>query len=148
MPKTDTHHPQAWLLATLLHAGTGLSPVQLQKTLFLLGKRRSKAMGRGFYEFEAYHYGPFCPQVYRDAEDLAGFGYIEIDETNGRRLRKYQLTEQGVKLATNTAATLDPEAVEYLKRLVAWVKPLSFHQLVRAIYHEYPEMRANSVFQG
>src|SRR5439155_6656754 len=50
----------AWVLLALLAAeGHSLTPVQLQKCLFLLGSRRPKDVGRDFYHFRPYDYGPF-----------------------------------------------------------------------------------------
>ena len=37
---------------------------------------------------------------------------------------------------------------EYISRVFQWVRALSFEQLVRAIYAQYPEMKENSVFRA
>ncbi|MEO6022952.1 MAG: hypothetical protein ABIP64_07525, partial [Burkholderiales bacterium] len=60
-----------WTLLVLAKAGE-LQPVQLQKSLFLLGRNLNEhqlATGN-FYNFEAYDYGPFSSGIYADAEML------------------------------------------------------------------------------
>ena len=61
--------PKDWTLLVLASAGGPLSPVQLQKTLFLIDRNLSRAQ-RGvtrFYNFRAYDYGPFDSAIYTDA---------------------------------------------------------------------------------
>ncbi len=64
--------PQDWtLLAISAAKGRGLSPIQLQKSLFLLERRLSKEeLGEQFYEFVPYNYGPFDVKIYQDAKYL------------------------------------------------------------------------------
>src|SRR5947209_2707195 len=65
-----------WTLLAICSAnGNGLSPVQLQKALFLLSREMPNAVGN-FYHFTAYHYGPFDRAVYDDAERLAADGMV------------------------------------------------------------------------
>ena len=45
------------------------------------------------------------------------------------------------------AGVLPAEAQSFLTRLGTWVRSLGFKELVSAIYREFPEMRANSVFR-
>jgi len=42
---------------------------------------------------------------------------------------------------------MDPQAVDYLKRLVCWARSLSFEHLIRAVYEAYPETRVKSIFR-
>lgn len=138
-----------WTLLAIATAKTkGLSPVQLQKTLFLLGKEMSDAVARtGFYDFEPYHYGPFDRAVYTDAVQLAKGGEVEITQRAGENWNSYVATRDG-EIRASWLAREVPAAVAYLDRLVEWVQSQSFQGLVTAIYAKYPEMRANSVFQG
>lgn len=46
------------------------TPVQVQKTMFLMRQEAPALVGSGFYEFEAYNYGPFNAQIYNDLESL------------------------------------------------------------------------------
>src|SRR5437773_8648050 len=62
-----------WLLVALTEAGDrGLSPVQIQKTMFLFKNGTDRVLDEDqFYDFRPYNYGPFDSQIYRDLEDLA-----------------------------------------------------------------------------
>ena len=141
---------QHWtLLAICAAKGQGLSPVQLQKSLFLLGRRLSKEeLGEDFYEFVPYNYGPFDVKIYHDAEGLEELRLITITQPTGYRWKSYQATPFVVELAAKLRTEVLPHALAYLDEVVAWVHGLSFRDLVRAIYEAYPEFRANSVFQG
>lgn len=140
--------PSRWIVLALAKAeGHSLTPVQLQKSLFLLGERRAKAVQKPFYRFRPYDYGPFDAHVYHDADALAAEGLLVVDQSRGRSLREYRLTEEGVAVAQALEAETPDEALNYLGEVVPWAQRLSFNELVRAVYDEYPKMRANSVFQ-
>jgi uncharacterized protein YwgA len=134
------------MLAISSSKGRGLSPVQLQKVLFLLGKELPLVVGGDFYQFEPYNYGPFDKGVYQDAEGLSYAGYVSI--SNSGRLTEYSATPEGLKYAEEIRARAPQRGIEYLGKIVGWAQSLSFSALVRAIYQKYPEYRANSVFQG
>lgn len=138
-----------WTLLVIAAAKKrGLSPVQLQKSLFLLGQRLDNSiLGNDFYTFEPYNYGPFDVTVYQDAERLATDGLVVISRTPERRWALYQSTEDGSEAAERLRRNVPDFWLRYADRLVAWVQHLSFRDLVRAIYAEYPEYRANSVFR-
>src|SRR5437879_13456561 len=114
--------PQDWtLLAISAAKGRGLSPIQLQKSLFLLERRLSKEeLGEDFYEFIPYNYGPFDVKIYQDAETLEEIGLINITQSDARRWRSYQATQSGLELATSLRAKASPHAVAYLDEVVAW----------------------------
>jgi hypothetical protein len=137
MTRTD------WLLLTLEAAGAkGLTPVQLQKTLFLL--RSSLPLGAGFYKFQPYNYGPFSASIYRDAESLKQAGLVDIKAEGSSRI--YLLTPAGSMQAKCLA--VQSNVSEYVRSVVSWAQSLSFAQLVRAIYAKYPQYRENSIFNG
>jgi hypothetical protein len=136
------------LLAICTANGQGLSPVQLQKTLFLLGRELPDTVAPAYYEFKPYHYGPFDSTVYSDADRLAEAGYVAITQRDGESWSRYLATAQGCERAETLKQEAPPAAVAYLQRVVEWALRQSFQQLVRSIYAKYPEMRANSVFQG
>jgi hypothetical protein len=139
---------QDWTLLAICAADArGLSPVQLQKTLFLLGKAMPQVVGGGFYKFAPYHYGPFDRAVYTDAEQLAHSGEVEITQREGENWNRYIPTRDG-EIRASFLQREAPEAAKYLNELVGWVQQQSFQSLVAAIYEKYPEMRTNSVFQG
>lgn len=138
-----------WLKMVLWAAnGKPLSPVQLQKTLFLLGKTAPHVVGDEYYEFIPYNYGPFDADIYADAEQLQWQGLVSIDAPAGQRWKSYSLTQTGAEKAEVLAGTLPVEAKDYLAKLVQWVLRLDFRTLLQYIYSKYPTYRANSVFQG
>jgi len=137
----------ATLLAIYLAEGKGLSPVQIQKTLFLLGKEMPQAVAADFYQFKPYNFGPFDRAVYSDAEQLAKDGEIEIKQRPGENWNRYVISQDGAIRASYLAREV-PQTATYLETLVEWVQRQTFEGLITAIYEKYPEMRANSVFQG
>lgn len=135
-----------WLLLTIgFGHEKGLTPVQLQKSLFLLGRGFAGQLGEGFYEFTPYNYGPFNADIYRGAETLQQNAQVEIRRTS--RWPQYFLTSDGKRKVEEILMVAPPDVSDYLRRVVEWTQSLSFPALVRAIYAKYPEFKANSVFQ-
>ena len=135
--------PSDWILLALYVAGkNSLQPVQLQKSLFIMGEKRHP--GGEFYHFEPYHYGPFSRQIYDDADALARDGWITI-VPEARNLRRYDLTPRGWLRAQELLQKYKPDH-ETLKAYTRWVQSLGFRQLVSAIYEHFPQYKANSVF--
>jgi hypothetical protein len=137
-----------WLLLALACADdSGLSPVQLQKVLFVLGREMPNIAGDRYYEFNPYHYGPFDANVYRDATWLSVQGLVSVS-TDESALRHYSITHLGQARASKLRGGATAAALDYLTRVVAWAQGLSFSQLVKSIYAHYPETSVNSVFRG
>lgn len=137
-----------WILIALQAADRScLSPVQLQKSLFVLGERRSEALSGPFYDFRPYHYGPFDADIYRDSDNLAAHGLIEIHRVRNASVRVYSLSADGREAAARVTTLIPATAVRYLSEVVLWAQSLTFDELVRAIYDAYPAMRANSIFR-
>jgi len=136
------------LLVIAAAGDTGLTPVQVMKSLFVISKSGFADLPSNFYPFFAYNYGPFHPDVYRDVEALVNEGLvIEIREA-GRNWSKYAIAPAGIQYAENLKGQIASELSDYINAVANWVRSLTFDQLLRAIYAEYPEMRENSVFQG
>ena len=145
MPKAITRADV--LLAALSHApGHTLTPVQVQKAMFLVSQEAKKVAPRDFYTFEKYNYGPFNSAIYQDLESLAQNGLIVIDRPPDTRVRCYRLTRAGTTAAKASTQAMNPKLRQYLGTLVRWVTSLSFQDLVRAIYQKYPAYKVNSVF--
>jgi uncharacterized protein YwgA len=125
--------------------GARHSPVQIQKLFFLLDRNIADVVGGPFFNFQPYNYGPFDKVVYETLEELAAEGLVQID--NGDR-RHYQLTPSGVNEAKIIFDRLPTKAKTYIVQASEFVRKLTFGQLVSAIYEAYPEMKANSVFEG
>jgi len=137
------------LLLMAVSAGqeTGLTPVQLQKALFLIGESKLPGLAPGYYEFEPYNYGPFQAGIYLDADELALEGHIAERPVAGRSWSVYYITPTGQQRAQQLESVCEPELAGYIKAVVEWVKSLSFVELLRAIYAQYPHFQKNSVFQ-
>lgn len=136
-----------WTLLVISAAGTrGLSPVQLQKCLFLIGKNLPDEVGGNFYSFVPYNYGPFDQAVYADADTLVNEKLVTVTRAAGKTWAYYVITPEGTETAGRIAITLNPRVRDYIPKVVQWVLELSFVQLLNAIYQKYPEYKANSVF--
>jgi hypothetical protein len=140
---------QEWLLLALAHRnGQPMTPVQIQKAMFLMGMEAKQLVGIGFYKFIPYNYGPFDADVYHDLDGLAARGLVTSDSFPGRSWKMYAITPAGVAEAARAKTAANKTAVLFLGRVVDWVSSMSFPQLVRAIYTKYPAFKANSVFTG
>ena len=134
------------LMAVAAGGNTPLTPVQLQKSLFLISEHLTD-LPETFYEFEPHHYGPFNKVVYLDADELEQNGLLfSVPSRNGKWLNK-AITPAGLERAQELKSRLSPSSSAHIEALVEWMKPLSFSTLVKAIYTAYPEYRENSVFQ-
>ncbi len=137
-----------WALLTIAAAdGQPLSPVQLQKSLFLFEQAYSTEMKDCRYDFGAYDYGPFAVAVYHDAERHACDGLVVITKAPGG-WSQYAATPTGLARANELARGAPEAPLKYLRNVVAWASQLSFQQLVRAVYERFPEYRERSVFRG
>jgi len=137
------------VLAALAPAmGAAHSPVQVQKTLFLIDKEISKLIGGPFFDFQPYDYGPFDKAVYDVLEELTRAGLVEVEAGPGLRWRRYRLTAGGQREGSEILESLDRRASDYIKKISEFVRSLSFEDLVSAIYKAYPDMKVNSIFKG
>lgn len=135
-----------WTLLAIASAnGASVSPVQLQKALFVLGRELPDLVGEGYYDFQPYNYGPFDSTVYEDAEALAEDGLVSINRPY--RWSEYAATPEGMHLAASLRERASPSAAQFLSDLVSWARQLTFQDLVRAIYARYPDTRAKSIFE-
>jgi DNA-binding PadR family transcriptional regulator len=125
--------------------GASFTPVQVQKLLFLIDKEIPKLVGGPYFDFQPYYYGPFDASLYDELSMLESEGYVEV--LPEQTWLSYRLTETGQKTGEELLNSLSPKAQEFIKTISAFVRSLSFSQLVSAIYKAYPEMKANSVFK-
>jgi len=123
----------------------GLTPVKLQKAVFILQKAFPKYF-TNIYHFSPYNYGPFDIDIYHDADKLVREELVEkkMVSTNFQR---YVISLEGEETAPFVAKKLPKEVNDYIPRLMTWILPLTFEKLVSAIYKKYPEYKKNSVFK-
>jgi hypothetical protein len=138
-----------WNLLVLAAAeGASIEPVQLQKSLFLLGKAFPQAVaGGGFYDFQPYNYGAFDATVYGDVEQMQEEGLASVTRS-AAGWNEYAATPAGLARAKALQPSVDPKVLDYIRRVVDWARRLSFSDLVRAVYKAYPETKVNSIFKG
>ena len=127
--------------------GEPLTPVQLQKSVFMVSKSL-REIPDPFYMFEPYHYGPFDSEIYADVDSLETEGLLVSIQSKKGRWRETAITPIGLRKAEALTKELSAPAAKYVREVVQWVQSLSFSSLVREIYRIYPEYRENSVFQG
>ena len=136
-----------WPLEALYESEDGrLSPVQIQKTLFLVGANLPDEMGSDYYHFEPYHYGPFDSAIYEDLEHLVEQGFVMRVASSKHSGKDFEITPEGRRAIERQRPSAAVST--YIKSVVAWMRPLSFSALVSAIYTKYPEFKVNSVFRG
>lgn len=140
---------EMWPLMALTFAPNGeLSPVQMQKALFLMTEQAGEALGDKPYEFVPHNYGPFCAEVYRDIDALNAKGRMGFLPNHSRPWNSYVLTSEGRETAGAALDKLDPQIRGFLRSVVEWVAELDFPDLLRAVYDKYPDYAVNSVFRG
>jgi|SRR5450631_815511 uncharacterized protein YwgA len=138
---------QDFLLLALASTSDGrLTPVQIQKAMFLLKQEAGHYVGPDFYDFIPYNYGPFNSSIYDDLNALAGLGLVTIDQSQGRSWAMYTITGTGLQKAEEVGDSVAPAIRDYTKNVVSWIKAQSFAGLLRSIYSKYPSFAVNSVF--
>ncbi len=140
---------QDWLLLALSKTpGGAMSPVQIQKSLFLFGQEVGGSIGTKFYSFEPYDYGPFDAAIYVDLRRMTDEGLVRGEWSPGRSWKNYAITPSGRKAALRLENGANARLTAFLGRIVVWVKGRSFSELLRSVYAAYPEFAVNSVFRG
>jgi hypothetical protein len=122
---------QDWVLLVIA-ASDGLLPVQLQKSLHLLGQRFPELTRTGFYEFQPVGSGEFSQQVYADVDTLSKSGLVSIrfSERDGGRI--YRLTRAGTEKARKLEKQVRPDLIQAFRKIVSWVSTRSVDQLLRS----------------
>jgi DNA-binding PadR family transcriptional regulator len=136
-----------FLLLALASASDGrLTPVQIQKAMFLLSQEAPSFVGPDFYQFVPYNYGPFNSTIYDDLNALSRSGLVTIDQSQGRSWSAYTITGTGQQKADQIRQSIAPAMRDYTANVVSWIKSQSFSGLLRSIYAKYPSFAVNSVF--
>lgn len=139
---------QKVILAALACAPTeGFAPVQVQKMFFLFDENISSDLGGKHFNFEPYDYGPFDKAVYQELDRLEALGLVRIYQVNpSAGGRRYSLTPSGQSEGQMLLGQLPKRAQDFMAEVSAWVKTLSFAELVGSIYKAFPHMRERSIF--
>ena len=143
----NTEFDRTDVLLKIITAAEGdpITPVQLQKIAFLVGQECAEFVPESYYNFVPYDYGPFCIDIYRDAELLEARGLVSIDLNRAGGWKEYRATFRSSGAVTNSIPDI---VVGYIETAVKWAIGLTFRELVSSIYHHYPQYRENSIFNG
>ena len=140
---------QDWLLLALSKSpGGAMSPVQIQKTMFLFGQGAGDSIGTVFYSFQPYDYGPFDAAIYADLRRMTSLGHVRGEWNPDQSWKTWTITAPGRYAALALENDADARLNDYLGRVVTWVRGKSFAELLRSVYAAYPEFAVNSVFRG
>ena len=135
MPNVE---PKDWLLLAIAAAGeAGLSPIQLQRSLFLLSQKRKTHVGPDFYQFEPGDAWPFSRALYEDLDAFVAVGDVVKEYRTESTRSVFRLAESGRTLAEELQPRLKPEASSYLEEAVAWVT----EQSTLDLFHKTPTIR-------
>lgn len=124
----------------------GLTPIQIQKAMFLLKMEAGRYVGDLFYNFVPYNYGPFSSTIYGDVDGLVLAGLVQ--EAFSGRYSVYCVTEAGQERAAKIMDHVDSRARGYVETMVSWIASVDFRQLLRSIYAKYPAYAQKSVFRS
>jgi len=125
-----------------------LTPIQIQKSLFLIGENLRTLIGPAFYSFEPHNYGPFSKEIYRDIEELRDEGFVEVRSIVGRQWNEYECTSAGGELASEILGRIPDHARAYIASIVDWTRRTPFNELLGAVYKAYPKYAVRSVFKA
>jgi hypothetical protein len=136
------------LAALATHSGAEFAPVQVQKLFFLMDENIANALGGKQFAFEPYDFGPFDSAVYQELDTLERAGLVKVESRGAAaRHRRYALTPAGQEAGTAALGDFSAEVQRYIADTSAWIRGLTFAQLVGSIYKAYPKMRENSIFR-
>ena len=130
--------PNQWLILAIAAAGdAGLSPVQLQTSLFLLSQKRKTYVEPGFYEFKPSDAGPSSKALYADLDAFVAGGYVVKEYQPECTRSVFRLAGPGRALAEELRPQVKPDASSYLEDAAAWAREQSSLDLI----HKTPTIR-------
>lgn len=118
-----------------------VDPLRIMKGMFYFTRKFP-----GLYEFEPYHLGPICFNIYDDLRMLVQEGMIATEDVPWQTWKTYYPTSKGVLRAAELQQIADANMVDELKARKNYVCSLNFLDLLRRIYSDYPEFASKSVF--
>lgn len=138
------------LLLIFLSGPEQLDPIRIMKGMFLFSQECPKDWihDEDRYRFEAYNWGPFSRDVYRDLDALVIQGLVTTTTITGRDWNYHAATDAGRTLAATAAQQWRPAVRVYLEKLRRYVLSVNFSTLLKTIYQKYPDYAVNSVFRG
>ena len=131
-----------WILLLLLQGERRVrynKPVtgrtRLIKELFLL--KMAYGLKDIEYRFIPYWYGPFCPEIYADLQELKGDELMVSKDGPGGEV--FSLSPDGVRRAQDLEKDLPPPALKKVRDCKEKYNPMPFEDLVAYVYERWPE---------
>ena len=113
------------LLAVAVSGPGGLSPVELQRVLLLVGQKREEQVGPGFYQFEVNGSNPASTALFADMDALVAAEYLTKEWIPEAAWSVFRLSEAGQAWAAEFRRKVRKDALAGLEDAVAWVKEQS-----------------------
>lgn len=137
-----------WLLLLLAFKGAKgptLDPVRIQKGMFRFSEE-SKLPGEETYDFEPYHYGPYSRALRADVDSLVRAGLVAEMPVQGYTWSRYRVTDAGMKRARKLHKAAPKREARRLFAIKQDVTGVSFNELLRDLYAQYPDYAERSIF--
>ena len=142
--------PREQLLAYVASSDVPTDPIRIMKGLFLFTewtKEGRVPQPSDVFKFRPMSYGPCSPAIYEDLDALVKNRLIEVSPVPGQSWSRYRATPDGKRQLLEIIEK-DAESVSWIERLRTWCDGLSFADLLKAVYAEYPAYAVNSVFKS
>ncbi len=116
--------------------------IKLMKELFVLGQTIKPS---NFYEFIPYLYGPCSFELYKDLEALTEKRLVDIFDEYRDGHGLYSLTKEGIEKSKKIFDSLDKTISDKISQIKGELNQLSFLDLLKKIYKEYPDFAKKSM---
>ncbi len=124
-----------------------MSPVQLQKAVFLVDAAELEGLPRHLYDFEPDYYGPLDTRIYKDADELHEEGLLLRARSREGDWVETIITPLGWEKAEKLREELPTETRRRLDEIAQEVQSMTLQGLLRFIYEKYPKYRQDGIFQ-
>ena len=133
-----------YVAAVMSVAGTKeFSPGHIQKIFFILDRE----LDVQYFDFKPDAYGPYDGDVYGAARRLEEKGLATVRKEAEYEYHMFRLTDDGVSKGKKAFGRLPKKVRTFIEGVVVWALSLTFHELVAAVFNEYPDMKENAVFK-
>ena len=139
---------QTQILVFVASSSVPTDPIRIMKGLFLFSQRVLEGKlppQESIFTFDARDFGPMSFDIYRELELLVQAGLVKAIPVRGETWSQFVATEKGLDEANRRLVFADSQVVDYLTALRNWTSAISFSELLRSVYHAYPEYAKNSV---
>jgi len=116
--------------------------IKLMKELFVLGQTIKPS---NFYKFVPYLYGPCSFELYEDLETLTQERLVDIFDEYRDGHGLYSLTKEGTEKSKKIFDSLDKAISDKINQIKGELNQLSFLDLLKKIYKEYPDFAKKSM---